>query len=416
MCTHGGPPAENGAGAAGPGRREPAGWLGRERAPSGRGGVLTCACGEVRRVPDARRDRITVNGCRPSGTSPSSAAASPAPRSPTSWRRAGPWCCWRPRPRSARTRRRVGGHLDPGPRGRRRPRADHGLGSAVRGAGRRAGRTAAARAPAGALDGDRRRRPRRRWPHSSPSVRASRTRPSPSTPTRRAGAAPPCARSAPRRSPRPPPTSTSPPCTPPTCAGCGLVAAPSARRARVVALRRDGAGWRMGSRTATRCTPARSSTRRGRGRTRGRPRRRAAARAHAAAPDDRGGPGARSRAAAAARRRPAAHGRATPTDRWYFKADGPHLLVSPADETPAEPGDARPDELDVALALERVEAVTGLGLRSVVTSWAGLRTFVPDRGPGRRGPAGAPGLLVRRRAGRIGHRDRARRCPHWPPP
>lgn len=68
-------------------------------------------------------------------------------------------------------------------------------------------------------------------------------------------------------------------------------------------------------------------------------------------------------------------------DRWYFKADGPNVLVSPADETPAEPGDARPDELDVALALERVEEVTGLGLRSVVTSWAGLRSFVPDRRP-----------------------------------
>jgi D-arginine dehydrogenase len=68
-------------------------------------------------------------------------------------------------------------------------------------------------------------------------------------------------------------------------------------------------------------------------------------------------------------------------DRWYAKADGPHLLVSPADETPTEPGDARPDELDVALALERVEEATGLGLRSVVTSWAGLRSFVPDRRP-----------------------------------
>jgi D-arginine dehydrogenase len=68
-------------------------------------------------------------------------------------------------------------------------------------------------------------------------------------------------------------------------------------------------------------------------------------------------------------------------DRWYAKADGPHLLVSPADETPTEPGDARPDELDVALAVERVEEATGLGLRSVVTSWAGLRSFVPDRRP-----------------------------------
>jgi D-arginine dehydrogenase len=33
----------------------------------------------------------------------------------------------------------------------------------------------------------------------------------------------------------------------------------------------------------------------------------------------------------------------------------------------------------VALALERVNAVTTLGLRSVVTSWTGLRTFAPDR-------------------------------------
>ena len=68
-------------------------------------------------------------------------------------------------------------------------------------------------------------------------------------------------------------------------------------------------------------------------------------------------------------------------DRWYFKADGPNLLVSPADETPAEPGDPRPRDVDVALALERVEQVTRLGLRSVVTSWAGLRTFVRDRRP-----------------------------------
>lgn len=66
---------------------------------------------------------------------------------------------------------------------------------------------------------------------------------------------------------------------------------------------------------------------------------------------------------------------------FYFKIEGDDLLLSPADETPAEPGDARPDELDVALALERVEDVTGLGLRSIRTSWAGLRSFVPDRRP-----------------------------------
>jgi len=72
-------------------------------------------------------------------------------------------------------------------------------------------------------------------------------------------------------------------------------------------------------------------------------------------------------------------------EEFYFKAEttaaGPALLCSPGDATPVEPHDARPDELDVALALERVEAATRLGLRSVRTSWAGLRSFVPDRRP-----------------------------------
>ena len=37
------------------------------------------------------------------------------------------------------------------------------------------------------------------------------------------------------------------------------------------------------------------------------------------------------------------------------------------------------DELDVALALERVNAATTYDIRSVVTTWSGLRTFAPDR-------------------------------------
>lgn len=65
----------------------------------------------------------------------------------------------------------------------------------------------------------------------------------------------------------------------------------------------------------------------------------------------------------------------------YFKAEGENLLLSPGDETPAEPGDARPDPLDVARALERVEVLSGLGLRSVQSSWSGLRSFVADRAP-----------------------------------
>jgi len=68
-------------------------------------------------------------------------------------------------------------------------------------------------------------------------------------------------------------------------------------------------------------------------------------------------------------------------ERWYFKPEGPNLLLSPGDETPVEPGDARPDPIDVAGALQRVEAVTRLGLRSVQSSWSGLRSFVADRAP-----------------------------------
>lgn len=66
---------------------------------------------------------------------------------------------------------------------------------------------------------------------------------------------------------------------------------------------------------------------------------------------------------------------------YYWKPEGPNVLCSPADETPSEPCDARPEELDVALAIERINETTTLGLRSVRNSWAGLRTFSPDRVP-----------------------------------
>lgn len=67
--------------------------------------------------------------------------------------------------------------------------------------------------------------------------------------------------------------------------------------------------------------------------------------------------------------------------RYYCEPETGGLLISPADETPLDPCDAQPDELDVALALERVRDATGLPLRSVRRAWAGLRTFAPDRVP-----------------------------------
>jgi len=64
---------------------------------------------------------------------------------------------------------------------------------------------------------------------------------------------------------------------------------------------------------------------------------------------------------------------------WYVKPDGIQFLCSPADEQPSEPCDAKPEELDVASAIDRINAATNLDIRHVASSWAGLRTFAPDR-------------------------------------
>jgi D-arginine dehydrogenase len=77
---------------------------------------------------------------------------------------------------------------------------------------------------------------------------------------------------------------------------------------------------------------------------------------------------------------------------FYFRPEGEGVLLSPADETPSEPCDAKPDELDVALAMERVNEVTTLGLRSVRTAWAGLRSFTPGRTPVVGAAPGHPGF------------------------
>jgi len=65
--------------------------------------------------------------------------------------------------------------------------------------------------------------------------------------------------------------------------------------------------------------------------------------------------------------------------RWYFKPDGEQVLCSPAEEEPSPPCDARPREVDIALAIDRINQATHLGIRSVRSSWTGLRSFVSDR-------------------------------------
>jgi D-arginine dehydrogenase len=68
-------------------------------------------------------------------------------------------------------------------------------------------------------------------------------------------------------------------------------------------------------------------------------------------------------------------------ERYYFKAEHDQVMVSPADEVPDQPRDAKPEEIDIARALEIINEHTTLGLRSVRSSWAGLRCFAGDRSP-----------------------------------
>jgi len=67
---------------------------------------------------------------------------------------------------------------------------------------------------------------------------------------------------------------------------------------------------------------------------------------------------------------------------FYFKPEtGGSYWLSPHDEIPAEPGDVAPDELSVAIAIDRFEKVLDVEVRRVTRKWAGLRSFAPDRLP-----------------------------------
>jgi D-arginine dehydrogenase len=65
----------------------------------------------------------------------------------------------------------------------------------------------------------------------------------------------------------------------------------------------------------------------------------------------------------------------------YFKPDAGQLLLSPANEDPMEPCDVAPEELDIAIAVDRFEALTSEPVKRINHRWAGLRSFVVDRSP-----------------------------------
>jgi D-arginine dehydrogenase len=64
---------------------------------------------------------------------------------------------------------------------------------------------------------------------------------------------------------------------------------------------------------------------------------------------------------------------------WYFKTEGGKLMVSPADETPVEPQDVQPDEMDIAIGIDRFMEATTVEVRRPERTWAGLRSFVADK-------------------------------------
>lgn len=66
---------------------------------------------------------------------------------------------------------------------------------------------------------------------------------------------------------------------------------------------------------------------------------------------------------------------------FYFKPDAGRLWLSPHDEIASPPCDAAPEEIDVAIAIDRFQQVTDWRIEAVERRWAGLRSFAPDRLP-----------------------------------
>ena len=66
-------------------------------------------------------------------------------------------------------------------------------------------------------------------------------------------------------------------------------------------------------------------------------------------------------------------------ESFYFKGEGDNSVwVCPLDETPVDPCDAAPEEIDIATAIDRFEKAVDWPVEAVERKWAGLRTFAPD--------------------------------------
>lgn len=80
-------------------------------------------------------------------------------------------------------------------------------------------------------------------------------------------------------------------------------------------------------------------------------------------------------------------------EQFYIKPDAGKLLLSPADETPSPPCDAQPDEMDVAICIDRIQSAFDLPIHRIEHKWAGLRSFVADKCPVAGFAADAPGFF-----------------------
>jgi D-arginine dehydrogenase len=70
-----------------------------------------------------------------------------------------------------------------------------------------------------------------------------------------------------------------------------------------------------------------------------------------------------------------------PGEDWYAKPDAGALIVSPAEEDPVIAHDAFAEDMVLAEGLARYEAMVTEPVSRLLSSWAGLRSFAPDRVP-----------------------------------
>ncbi|MBV9656343.1 MAG: FAD-binding oxidoreductase [Acetobacteraceae bacterium] len=79
---------------------------------------------------------------------------------------------------------------------------------------------------------------------------------------------------------------------------------------------------------------------------------------------------------------------------WYIRPEArTRLMATPCDETPVHPHDVQAEELDIALAIDRMQQAVAIDVRRVERAWAGLRTFTPDRNLAFGWDAEAPGFM-----------------------